>query len=115
MSEWIRVADRLPQNAEEVLACYYDESLEDYQIILLTYYKRGAVIDTRMDRDPNHTDGEKLLNVLFNPAYRIVAPADGFYISEWGYNGDSSYRKHKDCITHWRNLPAPPHGREEKR
>ena len=114
MDEWIRVADRLPQNLEEVLTCYYDEWLEDYQIDLLFYYKKGAVIDTKIDRDPTHTDEEKLLNMLFNPDYNIVAPEDGFYISEWDENGDSSYRKHGNVITHWRYLPEPPQDREEE-
>jgi hypothetical protein len=105
---WISVKDKLPESGQEVLTYFYDEPYEIHQICMLTYYKKGAVIDTKMDRDDTHTASEKLFNVLYNKDYDIIAPEDGFYISEWGESGDSCYRKHADIITHWQALPEPP-------
>lgn len=113
MNKWIEVKDRLPKNEQETLTYYYDEPFGLDQINLLTYYTKGSVIDTKTDRDPNHTYEEKLYNVLYNKDYDIIAPEDGFYISEWDEKGDPSYRKHEDCITHWMPLPAPPYKEAE--
>ncbi|SHI44426.1 DUF551 domain-containing protein [Parasporobacterium paucivorans] len=108
MSKWISVKERLPEDEQSILTCYYDECLEDFQVGLLAYYKAGTVIDNRVDRHPGHSKSERVFNTLFNKEYEIIAPEDGFYIGEWDIDGDSVYRKHKDCITHWMPLPEGP-------
>jgi hypothetical protein len=108
LDKWISVHDELPESGQRVLTYYYDNSFELHQIDLLEYHEKGSVMGTKSDRDPNHTTKERLFNTLFNNDYDIVAPEDGFYISEYDENGDVCYRKHKDCITHWQLLPQPP-------
>ena len=105
---WISVKERLPENEQKVLTCYYDTSLEEYQISLLEYYKKGTVMSYKTDRDFTKSARERLFNMLYNKEFEIVAQEDGFYICEFDENGDTVYRKHADCITHWMPLPEPP-------
>jgi hypothetical protein len=105
---WVSVKERLPESEQRILTYWWDKPFEIHQISLLTYYKKGTVIDTKTDRDDSHSLREKLFNVLYNKDYEIVAQEDGFYISEWDENGDVAYRKHGDFITHWMPLPEPP-------
>jgi|BioPla2DNA2_1021312.scaffolds.fasta_scaffold118924_2 hypothetical protein len=108
MNNWISAKDKLPENEQEVLTYYYDKPFDIHQIDLLTYYTKGTVIDTKIDRDMSKTKAERLLNTLFNKDFEIKAKEDGFYICEYDENGDTYYRKHADCITHWMPLPEPP-------
>ncbi|MGI6550876.1 MAG: DUF551 domain-containing protein [Syntrophomonadales bacterium] len=105
-NNWIKVEERLPESGQEVLIYYWDEGYDIHQIHHLTYFKKGAVMDTAI---PNKYDTleENLLDALFNKANEIRAPEDGFYMS--GHFGDNiSFRKHADIITHWQPLPEPP-------
>lgn len=113
MNNWISVKERLPENEQRILTCFFDKSVEFYQMDLLTYYKKGTVMDNRADRDPSHSAKEKLFNTLYNKDFEIVAQEDGFYIAEWDEEGDIAYRKHGDFITHWMLLPEGPDREEE--
>lgn len=104
---WISVKDRLPESGQEVLIYYYDEGYEIDAICILSYFSKGAVMDTIIPT--KYTMWEKnLLDALFNPENKIKAPEDGFYIYDCSDGEDCSYRRHADVITHWRPLPEPP-------
>lgn len=109
--EWIQVTDKLPQSGEEVLTYYYDTVSERHQIDLLSYFKKGDVLYTRIDRDPQKTKAKRMLSTLFNKDLEVIAEQDGFYIYEWDEFGDTSCRRHKDCIECWQELPEAPKGR----
>lgn len=100
-NKWISIKDRLPESGQEVLVYWYDEPFEVHQMYILTYFKKGCVIDTFINRAEKSPE-KRLLDTLFNPENEIKAPEDGFYI----YDGD--WRKHAYIITHWMPLPGFP-------
>ena len=114
MNDWIKATDRLPEDKAEILTCYWDQPSERWDIGILTYYKKGTEMDRKIDRNPNHSAKQRLINTLFNQDYAIIATEDGFYISELGEDGDTQYRKHNDCITHWMHLPEGPESDNDK-
>ncbi|MGS0745583.1 DUF551 domain-containing protein [Syntrophomonas erecta subsp. sporosyntropha] len=107
MGRWIEVKKELPVNGQEVLIYYFDRDFGIHQMSIVTYFKRGAVMDTAI---PNKYDmpEKNLLDALFNPENEIKAPQDGFYIYDSAGSEESGFRKHADIITHWLPLPEPP-------
>lgn len=109
-SEWISVKDKLPDGGEygqEVLIYYDDIPYEVHQIGILTYFKKGDLME--FDISTNIRNDElRLLDSIMNPINEITANEDGFYI----YEGDRGWRKHADIITHWMPLPDPPEVKE---
>ena len=65
-------------------------------------------MNVKFNRDENKTKEEKILSWLFDKSNEVIAQEDGFYFCEYDENGDTVYRKHDDCITHWMPLPEPP-------
>ena len=106
--KWLEIEEKLPKSGQEVLIYYYDEVSERDEIILLTYFNKGEVMYTRIDRNPKLSKAKRFLNTLFDKNLEVKAEEDGFYIFEWGADGDTQTRKHKDCITHWMELPIAP-------
>jgi hypothetical protein len=100
-NKWIGVKDRLPESGQEVLVYWYDKPYEVHQIHMLSYFKKGDVIDNIIDYREKSPQ-KRLLDTLFNPNNEIKAPEDGFYIY------DGNWRKHADIITHWMPLPEFP-------
>jgi len=94
MNQWISVQDKQPKSGQDVLVYWWDEPYEIHQIHLLTYWRKGDVMD------------ESLVGLISGEEGQILAPEDGFYI----YEGDEDrpWRQHADLITHWMPLPNPP-------
>ena len=107
-NEWIKVNDKLPDEGIEVLTCYWLEASKRLEIGTMTWYKKGTEMDRKFDRDMTHSLFERLRNTLYSEKYAVLAPEDGFYMLEWGPDGDNERRKHKGCITHWRPFPDGP-------
>ena len=108
---WISVKDKLPADTQEILTYYYHAPFDTHEIEIMTYFKRGTLMDTIVTR--GHDDWRKnLLDTLFNKENEVKAPEDGFYMYENLTDEISSYRKHADIITHWMPLPKPPKGVE---
>lgn len=105
-NQWISVNDRLPEHKQEVLTYYYDEDFDIERKEILTFCQRGDVLDTPIDLS-GKTVEERFFNNFINPKI-IIAPKDGFYISEIGKDGNLHYRRHADIITHWMPLPDGP-------
>ena len=106
--EWISVEEKLPRNEQDVITYFYDEVSERDEVNYLTYFRKGDVMHTKIDRDINKTKLQRFMSTMLNRDLEVIAPGDGFYIFEWGENGDTQARKHKDCITHWMPLPKAP-------
>lgn len=94
MNQWISIQDKLPESGQDVLVYWWDEPFEIHQIHLLTYWRKGDVMD------------ESLVGLVSGEEGKILAPEDGFYIYEG--NEDRPWRQHADLITHWMPLPNPP-------
>ena len=94
MNQWISVQDKQPKSGQDVLVYWWDEPYEIHQIHLLTYWRKGDVMD------------ESLVGLISGEEGQILAPENGFYI----YEGDEDrpWRQHADLITHWMPLPNPP-------
>lgn len=101
MRNWISV-ESLPESGQEVLVYYFDKGFDIHQICIVTYFKKGDVMNIAI---PNKYDipEKNLLDALFNKNNEIKAPEDGFYIKE-----NVGFRKHANIITHWQPLPEPP-------
>lgn len=107
VSGWISVKERLPENGQEVLTYYFDESYDIHQISILDYFRAGAVMDELVDYSIESPE-KRILDVLFNPNRQVKAPEDGFYVNDEAE--ETHWRKHADIITHWQPLPTPPVG-----
>jgi hypothetical protein len=105
---WVKVNGNLPESGQEVLTYYYNGASERDQIDILQYFKKGDVLYTKIDRDPQKPKAKRFLNTLFNKDLEVIAEEDGFYIYEWNEVGDTDCRKHANIITHWKALPEPP-------
>lgn len=104
MSNWISIKDQKPKSGEDVLAYWWEPDI--HQIHMVTYWRKGDVMEYVMMGD-HKCPGKNLLDVILeNPKNAFVALEDGFYI----YEGERfrPWRKHSDCITHWMPLPNPP-------
>jgi len=108
MNMWINVKEKLPKSRQEVLASI---GPEEYDIEILTYFKKGDVQDFSFSKDIKNPL-LKLKDALFNPQNEIIVPEDGFYIYD-NVTGEAAWRKHADIITHWMPLPKPPQQRED--
>ncbi len=104
---WISVKESLPESGQEVLVYYFDKGFDIHQICIVTYFKKGDVMDTAI---PNKHDipEKNLLDALFNKDNEIKAPEEGFYIYDYTDKHNIGFRKHADLITHWQPLPEPP-------
>jgi hypothetical protein len=102
MNQWISVQDKQPKSGEDVLVYWWDEPYEIHQIHLLTYWRKGDVMDE------SYEELKKLAEVGLTSGEEewLLAPEDGFYIYEG--NKERPWRKHADLITHWMPLPNPP-------
>ena len=104
---WIPISERLPESGERVLV-YWLEFDDLHQVHVLAYYCKGEIV-----RDETHpidgTPNERLLDVLFGKRGDKAIEQGGFYIYDCvDDTGLCKWRRHNDCITHWRPLPAPP-------
>lgn len=104
---WIDIKEKLPESGQEVLIYYYDKGYEIHQISIVTYFKKGDIMDTVVPNKYSMLE-RNLLDALVNPENVIRAPQDGFYIYDSAGNEKSHFRKHADVITHWQPLPEPP-------
>lgn len=89
-NKWISIKDKLPESGQQVLIYWYDEPYEVHQVHLLSYFKKGDVMDISVDYTEESPDN------------KIKALEDGFYLY------DGNWRKHADIITHWMPLPEFP-------
>lgn len=106
--EWISIKDSLPESGQEVLIYYYDKFSKRAEIHLLTYFNKGSITYTKIDRSHDKSKAERLISTLFNSEMEVRAGEDGFYIFEWDNTGNTCCRKHIDVITHWMPLPNAP-------
>lgn len=107
--KWIPITEGPPESGQRILVYWYVESLDLHQIELLTYYKKGDILENEAPPLKGGTTLNFLKDFLYGTRGHKECEEDGFYIYDCiDKTLLNSWRKHADCITHWMPLPKPP-------